>query len=318
MSPSKANYDAGLFSCLHNEHIIEMYVGNGMDEGRNTMYDNKKMYFQFCGEYPMRSLQPEQVQPVIRLVNYFEMHQRGIAWGERDIPDPELVFVIKGRFRYEPRDDAAVDVRAGHVLFIPPLVRHTLRRIDGGRSAVISCIHGELALEGSLASGAYRLTPQPQRVTMMRDPKETASLFHSVCTAYEGYGRHRHERVQSLVKAIWLYLCEHWQTGGSSPISLRMERMMAFLRERACAGVTRHDLSVEFGLTPEHINALFKKELGVTPTEFVHRERIHLAYRAMREEGLSVKQAAARFGFCDPFHFSKLFKRYMGYPPSRV
>jgi len=94
--------------------------------------------------------------------------------------------------------------------------------------------------------------------------------------------------------------------------------MVEWLRARLAEPVSRRDLAGAFFLTPEHVNALFRKELGISPTQFLHRERVLLAHRLMQSEGLSAKEAAARAGFCDQFYFSKVFRKMMGVPPSRA
>jgi AraC-like DNA-binding protein len=40
------------------------------------------------------------------------------------------------------------------------------------------------------------------------------------------------------------------------------------------------------------------------------------AHRLLTDEGLSVKETAARVGFDDAFYFSRVFKKVMGIPPS--
>ena len=94
--------------------------------------------------------------------------------------------------------------------------------------------------------------------------------------------------------------------------------MVSYLRTHLDRKVTRRSLAREFGITPEHVNALFKKHLGVTPTQFIQRERMQKAYHYLRDEGLSVKETAARVGFDDPFYFSRVFKRLMHRSPTSV
>ena len=97
-----------------------------------------------------------------------------------------------------------------------------------------------------------------------------------------------------------------------------MKGMVSYLRAHLNVKMTRRGLADEFGITPEHVNALFRKQLGVTPTQFIHREQMQLAYRYLRDEGLSVKETAARVGFDDPFYFSRVFKRVMHRTPASV
>jgi AraC-like DNA-binding protein len=80
---------------------------------------------------------------------------------------------------------------------------------------------------------------------------------------------------------------------------------------------TRHDLAKKFSISPEHVNALFKKELGLSPAKFLKRIKIYKACRLLREDGLSIKETADRMGFYDEFHFSKAFKQIIGASPSK-
>jgi transcriptional regulator GlxA family with amidase domain len=143
-------------------------------------------------------------------------------------------------------------------------------------------------------------------------------LFKRCSEVFCGYSRYRTALLQTIVREIWLRLAEHWRSGDNPQVSRRMEQMVEFLRQHLHEPISRQDLAEQFSMTPEHINALFKKELGVTPTQLIHRERVYRAYQWIRNEGLSVKQAAEKVGFCDPFYFSKVFKRIMGLSPSEV
>jgi len=55
---------------------------------------------------------------------------------------------------------------------------------------------------------------------------------------------------------------------------------------------------------------------GVTFEQLLDGLRHRLALRFVREQGLSVKEAAYRLGFSDPAAFSRAFKRWTGTNPS--
>ena len=57
------------------------------------------------------------------------------------------------------------------------------------------------------------------------------------------------------------------------------------------------------------------KTEGVTFGQLVDGIRRRLALRFLRDEGLSVKEAAYRLGFSDPAAFSRAFKRWTGQSP---
>jgi AraC-like DNA-binding protein len=120
-----------------------------------------------------------------------------------------------------------------------------------------------------------------------------------------------------IAREIWLHLAQAWARGGGDGLSPRVREMVRFLRERLTERVTRRQIAREFRLTPEYVNALFRKEMGITPTQFIHRERVLRAYRLL-EEGASVEETARKVGFRDRAYFSKIFKKVMNISPSEV
>ena len=86
-----------------------------------------------------------------------------------------------------------------------------------------------------------------------------------------------------------------------------------------------HDLEVHYSI-PElakevHLNEfrfklLFKRIFGVGPYEFLIRKRLQKA-KQLLEEGLSVKEAAARVGY-RPSDFTTAFRNHFGFAPSSI
>ena len=60
------------------------------------------------------------------------------------------------------------------------------------------------------------------------------------------------------------------------------------------------------------------KAEGTTYEQLLDRLRRRLALRLVREQGLSVKEAAYRLGFSDPAAFSRAFKRWTGSSPGEM
>lgn len=266
----------------------------------------------------MKRVSPREIEPVVRLVNYFRTTRQQCSWTNRTIVDPELILVVKGEFEYSTLADGQLLVRPGQVLHIEPGVRHTFRAAGPPGGGIISCIHFELLPNSSWASGDYRPDPRAKQVTDVEKKSIIYDLFQRAAESFAGYGRHRSEVVASLVKTIWLCLSEKWTEPAGDAVSSRTEAMIAYLRRHLCEPITRQDLARAFCITPEHVNYVFRKDLNTTPTEFLNRERMLLAHRLLQDERLSVKEAAARTGFSDPFYFSRVFKRFLWVSPSDV
>ena len=265
----------------------------------------------------MKFLKPTDIEARVQVANYFQTAADAV-WGPREMPDWELILVVAGRFSYESALEGDFLVRRGQILAIPPGAHHTFRRVDNSEHAVISCIHCELLEEGTWLDGDYGLAVEPMRVTSTPEMSVFQQLFRRAADLFASYSVYRNALLQGVVREIWLRLAEYWQGNNERQLSRRMREMVAFLRDNIDRNISRQGLAEEFGLTAEHINFLFRKELGISPSRYVNRERILLGCHYIQSEGLNVKEVARRLGFCDQFHFSKVFKRVMGFPPSHI
>lgn len=84
-----------------------------------------------------------------------------------------------------------------------------------------------------------------------------------------------------------------------------------------------HELSLEIisqnmYLSPAYISKLFKEETGESPINYLIKIRLSKARNFLASGHMTIKEAAHSVGYDDAYHFSKLFKKYYGYPPSRI
>lgn len=75
------------------------------------------------------------------------------------------------------------------------------------------------------------------------------------------------------------------------------------------------DLASSAGLSVPHFCALFRRQTGFTPIDFVIRERIRRACQLLDRTQDSIANVAAEVGINDPYYFSRCFHRIMGISP---
>jgi transcriptional regulator GlxA family with amidase domain len=68
---------------------------------------------------------------------------------------------------------------------------------------------------------------------------------------------------------------------------------------------------------PDYMNRIFRQQTGMTVHEYLARVRIDHALKLMRVKTFSLAEVASTCGFADQSHFSRTFKKYMGFPPSQ-
>ena len=102
--------------------------------------------------------------------------------------------------------------------------------------------------------------------------------------------------------------------GGLAPY--RMKRAIEFIRAHIEEEITLSELAKDVGLSPSHFCSLFRKTSGMTPHQFVLNCRIQHAKTLLSKSGNSILDVALASGFRTHQHFSRIFRRHVGIPPS--
>ena len=105
----------------------------------------------------------------------------------------------------------------------------------------------------------------------------------------------------------------HPEPEADSPaISFAMEQMFSDLKRSWRAG----ELAKLCGLSERHFFRRFKRETGVSPIDWLRKERIRVAQRKLLDGAKRVKEVCDEVGYHDVFFFSRDFKRHTGSSPS--
>ncbi|OKP80491.1 hypothetical protein A3844_27370 [Paenibacillus helianthi] len=76
-------------------------------------------------------------------------------------------------------------------------------------------------------------------------------------------------------------------------------------------------LSDKVGLQENYLSQLFKKETGVTITQFIQQEKVEEAKKLLELTAEPITAIAVKLNFYDQNHFIKIFKRYTGLTPKK-
>lgn len=76
------------------------------------------------------------------------------------------------------------------------------------------------------------------------------------------------------------------------------------------------EVAARAGYQPDYFSSIFKKNVGVSLTEYTNRIRIHAAERMLSNPEISIREAAYSCGFPDEKYFMKVFKKYKRVTPT--
>lgn len=69
--------------------------------------------------------------------------------------------------------------------------------------------------------------------------------------------------------------------------------------------------------TPNHLNSIFRKEVGAPIHQYLLNVRLTHAEKLLATGRHQIKEIAYRTGFSDPLYFSRAFRARYGHPPTR-
>jgi AraC-like DNA-binding protein len=190
------------------------------------------------------------------------------------------------------------------VVVIPPLTKHV--HVTGKN-------YFSIVLERALL---------PIKATSQVQLKNYEHFLTAAKQANYYFGTDKSEGILSALGqliAAYIASCSTWEY---SPI---VKTVMADIDKNVSrANYSLEDCISALPLNYDYVRKLFKKETGTTPHEYLLKSRMELA-KSIMTSGMSnqysrytVSQIAEMCGFAEPLYFSRVFKKYYGYPPSQL
>lgn len=94
-----------------------------------------------------------------------------------------------------------------------------------------------------------------------------------------------------------------------------VRQAMAYIHEHYAESVTRAGLARYLSMNEDYLTLCFRKELGMTPIEYLNRYRVNQAKALLTDGDKSITEIALAVGFSDSGYFSRVFRKKVGVSP---
>jgi len=179
---------------------------------------------------------------------------------------------------------------------------------------------------GSLLAGPFRVGPlKGSRHRRLTDHLKASGVGSRVDIVRASWNssptitREKLRAVETLLEMFAQYLAECGQrlllheAGQQSPLLQKIEAQLAEPSDRA---LTVRELAERLHISPCYFCKLFRKQTGLTFTEYRTRVRVETAKQLLLDPNRRVSEAAYESGFDSIPYFNRAFRRHVGCSPS--
>jgi AraC-like DNA-binding protein len=234
----------------------------------------------------------------------------------------EVILVDRGPYRCE-LNGAELTLLAGQVLVVKPGDWHQDHLRDSQRHHVLHFRLGPAA-PGEPPMHLFRAGVRPARQICTGNYAHDRLFMRELQHEAEASAAYAPAIQDSLLEALFWRIVRGLSADALSEAFRRLpeveaqrSRLALVFEEHLQANPTVAELAAAAGMSSRHFTMRCRRLFGEAPARFLLRLKLRRAEEMLRHRGLRVKEVSEALGFTNPFHFSRVFKRVLGHPPSR-
>ena len=120
----------------------------------------------------------------------------------------------------------------------------------------------------------------------------------------------------ALMQEMFRFYCRLVSKHSIRKYSPPVQKAITYIDSDLTADLSLSALAAMQNVSAGYLSALFRQETGQTLTEHVNRKRIRYAMQLLKTTNLQIQTVAQYCGIVDVHYFSKLFRKYVGKPPT--
>lgn len=166
----------------------------------------------------------------------------------------------------------------------------------------------------------------PELVELLLTPQKPDLLIHQIGLALKAILET--DRVgsrlypDSMATALSAHLVRHYSTrkhrfqeyeDGLS--QQKLKQAIEYIQEHLGEDLSLNDIANELGMSSYYFCNLFKRSTGVSPHQYLIRQRVERAKLLLKQPGRTVTAIALDCGFANQSHFARCFRHHTGLNP---
>lgn len=240
----------------------------------------------------------------------------------------ELAFMMSGSGQYRI-DDKVYDVKEGDLLILNPGTGHQ-GLVKETPNTLTEFFVGVADIQ--FKNQPHNTLPLPAEGPIIHTSGEFRQKMAKICASMEAENAVCWQGRYFMLKAYLMQMLLLIVKQQSEPVEVKtgyafesvnkkyvVEQIINYFEDHYAEKISLDSIAENMYLSPFYISRIFKSEIGDTPIHYLINIRLERA-KELLEAGFggSIQEVAGQVGYEDAYHFSKLFKKRYGYPPSKV
>ena len=241
--------------------------------------------------------------------------------------EAELTLITKGSCLYQI-DLVDYEVKEGDILFIPPLLLHSVSLKDGEELLSETYVFHMNFLGGNstdICSTRYLTPIMNQEISMpcLITPEHPAyaslrKLFHQITTLYDeslsGYELALNAMFLQTVFLLLQYSEEKTASENGTP-SDKLKQVLDYIELHYEETISVSDLAKICYFSDYHFMRFFKKHMNMTCIEYINNLRLEKAVELLKQGNTSIMDVSLSVGFHNLSYFHRAFKKKYNMTP---
>lgn len=215
----------------------------------------------------------------------------------------DLTFVLEGQMIFRTDKGKYIVSKNDAVFFAPGT--HRIRETDNGPVRFVS-FNFRIKPGMSLPFSEYmhgRITHSIKKIVSAFPQSHLSANFYSK------------EKCANILNYI---LYELISTEKIDSINEHIHNIITYVDNNVCKEINLSTVSSYVNLSREYTSALFRKEMGMTLTDYITKQKLAVAKDMILNNEMPLAEVASYVGFENYNYFSHVFKKYFGTSPKNM
>jgi len=244
-------------------------------------------------------------------------------------PEPHISCNLRGVAEFQERDPGGAwitrQIRGGDLFVTRSRTPYEVR-FQSPPGQELDNISLHIAVEPFLAALEARYPERPEGVEVVDFFGRDEILWPICLTCAELLAARvsgKSPRVAALTELLAAHIVEKYTETANQSSAHRgglpirhLRRVEDYIGEHLADEISVERFAELAERSPSHFAHVFKETTGMTPLQFVTRQRISRAQQLIRETSRSLIEVGLEVGYSSPSHFAHVFRRVVGVTPT--